>query len=250
MSGPRVSVIVPVFNGERFLGDAIESALSQDLPPAEVIVVDDGSEDGSAEVAASFDEVALIPHERNLRQPQARNSGIEAATGEYLAFLDADDMMAPGRLSSQVSHLEETPDLGAVLGRQEVLREEGSPDPTFILDPTSVIAEEPGVASLREDMPIHPHFPPMSMTARREAFEQIGGFDTHLELSEDVDWIFRAWEAGLRLATIDRVVLIRRVHDANLTHDLDGCRDALFEVFRARIARRRAAAGAARGSGQ
>jgi glycosyltransferase involved in cell wall biosynthesis len=247
MSGPRVSVIIPVFNGERFLGDAIESALDQDLPPAEVIVVDDGSEDGSAEVAAGFEQVTLIRHDRNRGQPQARNSGIEAATGEYLAFLDADDMMAPGRLSSQVSHLEESPNLAAVLGRQEVLREEGSPDPTFMLDPTSVVAEEPGVASLREDMPIHPHYPPMSLTARREAFEQIGGFDTHLELSEDVDWIFRAWEAGLRLDTIDRVVLVRRVHDSNLTHDVEACRRALFEIFRARIARRRAAAATAEG---
>ena len=100
MDKPLVSVIVPVYNGEHYLSFAIHSILRQDYHPSEVIVVDDGSTDNSANIARSFKEVRYI-HQSNQGVAMARNVGIAAARGEFIAFLDADDLWTPNKLSIQ-----------------------------------------------------------------------------------------------------------------------------------------------------
>lgn len=101
---PRISVVIPVFNGERFLGEAIRSALCQTLPPCEVIVVDDGSGDASAQVAASFGSLVQVIQQENRGEAAARNRGIAAAQGDWVAFLDCDDLWKPEKLARQAEY--------------------------------------------------------------------------------------------------------------------------------------------------
>ncbi|MBI4573499.1 MAG: glycosyltransferase family 2 protein, partial [candidate division NC10 bacterium] len=110
MTGPLVSVILPVYNGERFLAAAIASILAQDYQPIEVIVVDDGSTDGTAAIARSFQGVRYL-YQPNQGPAFARNAGIAVARGAFIAFLDADDLMVPTRLSVQAGYLLAHPEI-------------------------------------------------------------------------------------------------------------------------------------------
>lgn len=102
-ASPRISVVIPVFNGERFLAEAIRSALSQTLPPYEILVIDDGSTDGSAEIAESFGPPVRVLRQENRGEAAARNFGIEAASGDWIAFLDCDDVWQPEKLAFQAA---------------------------------------------------------------------------------------------------------------------------------------------------
>ena len=115
---PLVSVVVPVYNAEEFVGAAIESLLAQDYSSFEVIVVDDGSSDASADVAGSFPGVQVV-RQSNAGPAAARNAGIERARGEFVAFHDADDLVPPTKLSVQVRFLLEHQEVDCVLARQE-----------------------------------------------------------------------------------------------------------------------------------
>jgi glycosyltransferase involved in cell wall biosynthesis len=213
---PLVSVVIPVFNGERFLAAAIQSVLDQTHRPLEAIVVDDGSTDGSAAVARSFEGVRVIEQE-HAGPGAARNRGVAAATGELLAFLDADDLMPPGKLELQVAYLREHAGAGCVLGRQELLIEPGTERPPWA---------RAGEAPL------------MSMVVRAPLFAEVGGFDTAHTHGEDADWLLRARQRA-PVATLDAVVLRRRIHPDNLSNDLRALRRGTFRVLRDHMHRRR-----------
>lgn len=102
---PRISVVIPVFNGERFLSDAIASALSQTLLPYEILVIDDGSTDGSTRIAESFGPPVRVIRQENRGEAAARNRGIEAAKGDWIAFLDCDDIWKREKLALQAALL-------------------------------------------------------------------------------------------------------------------------------------------------
>jgi glycosyltransferase involved in cell wall biosynthesis len=110
VTAPTVAVVIPAYNAGRFLRVAIESVLSQTHPPAEIIVVDDGSTDDTKEVARSFGDKVRLAQQANAGAAAARNRGLEMATSQYVALLDADDICAPARLERQVSALQQTPD--------------------------------------------------------------------------------------------------------------------------------------------
>ena len=109
---PLVSIIIPVYNGETYIAEAVESALVQDYPSKEVIVVNDGSTDGTMEVLRQFGGSIRVVDQANGGPPRARNAGLAAARGEYVAFLDADDVWLQGKLAAQVAHMEGHPDVG------------------------------------------------------------------------------------------------------------------------------------------
>ncbi len=115
---PVITVVMPVYNGEEYLAEAFESILNQTFTDFEFIIVDDGSEDGSAEIIRAFaardQRIRLLQHERNRGEPSARNSGIAAATGQYIAAMDCDDISLPQRLEKQVNHLQSHPNIGVV----------------------------------------------------------------------------------------------------------------------------------------
>jgi glycosyltransferase involved in cell wall biosynthesis len=217
--GGSISVLLPVFNGERFLAEAIDSVLAQSRRPSELIVVDDGSTDDSAAVARRYREVKLIQTE-NRGPAAARNTGVAEATGDLITFLDADDVMKPDRLERQEAALEEDPSASFVLGRSEVVVE---------------TAERPPSWRAEERM-----YHQMSLFTTRRVFELVGPFDEDLWLGDDTDWLFRAFEAGLRPALVPEPVILRRYPGRNITRDTQKVRAAQFQVMRRRVARRRA----------
>ena len=219
MTSPLVSAIVPVFNGERFLAAALDSILTQDYRPLEVVVVDDGSTDGSAAIAQSR---AV----RYLAQPNggpaaARNAGVDAARGSLLAFLDQDDEWLPATLRKRVEALRGSPELGFVLGRLEVVLEPGTSWPHW-LDPRRRTEPAPGYC-------------PGTLLVRREAFAAAGGFDPRFVSVSDAEWLLRARRAGIRGDVLDDVVLRYRLHAANHSHDRELFRSELFRALRTSV---------------
>lgn len=229
-SDPRISVVIPAHNAESFIAEAIGSVLEQTLPAAELVVVDDGSADRTAEIARSFPGVEVLC-QANAGPAAARNAGVARTTGELLGFLDADDLMTPQRLEAQAAHLRDRPGTDIVFGAQEVRVEAGAELP-FWADESAVPARQIGP----EDVPRVYH---MSMLVRRGIWARVGPFDESLAMAEDLDWTLRASEAGAEMDVLDEVVTIRRVHGSNVTHDAAGSREAMFEAFRKRIERNR-----------
>jgi glycosyltransferase involved in cell wall biosynthesis len=205
MNGPLVTVVIPVHNGESFLGQAIESALRQDYQPVEVLVLDDGSDDGSRPIAASYGDVRCISQQQ-AGAAAARNAGLRMARGSFVAFLDHDDVMVPSRLSRQVGFLLGHPDVDCTLGRMEFFLEPGSSWPQW----------------LQGDLRDHrrPWIHPTSLVGSRDTLVGLGGFDIEFQFSEEHDLLFRMRESGLRIEILDEVVIRRRIHDSNLTHTL------------------------------
>jgi glycosyltransferase involved in cell wall biosynthesis len=225
VTGPEVSVLIAVYNGERFLRDAVESVLAQAHPALEVIVVDDGSTDGSAAAVRGLDGVRVIRQE-NAGQPSALNRGLDHATGEFLAFNDADDLWTPGRLAAQLAACKAEPSLEAVFGHVEQFAEADAP---------------PGVvAGLTPDRVVQPSRLHTAMLIRREAFDRIGPFDTTLRIGGVAEWADRTRRAGLREHMLDDVVLRRRLHAANIgLQQREAARADYLALARAALARRR-----------
>lgn len=236
MSKPLVSVVIPVFNGERFLGQAIQSVLDQTYRPFEVIVVDDGSTDGSAALARSFPGVRVVEQE-NAGPAAARNRGAAVAGGEFLAFHDADDLLPPAKLDLQVGYLQEHPELGCVLGRQELILEAGIELPEW----ARLSAE---LARLRPDVLELGAIPLISMVLSASLFRGLGGFDPTYVHGEDADFLLRVRQRA-PVETLDSVVLLRRIHDGNLSHDVPALRLGTFRVLRDHTRRLRAGGDAA-----
>jgi glycosyltransferase involved in cell wall biosynthesis len=197
-SNPLVSVIIPAFNGMRYIGDAIRSVLDQDYRPIEVIVVDDGSSDGTGEVVARFSEVRCLQQE-NRGPGAARNLGIRESRGPILAFLDQDDEWLPGKLRAQVAALDRDPDIGFTLSLSEWVLLDGK-RPSWLTE-----------AQLKDQT----GFFPSALLVRRSVFESVGPFDESLITSSDADWFFRARDAGVKFERVRQVLMKRRIHDTN-----------------------------------
>ena len=219
MKGPLVSVIVPVYNRERFLGEALDSIFALDYGPFEVIVVDDGSTDDSAAIAQSYPDVRFFRQE-NRGPGAARNIGIEASRGEFVAFVDSDDVVLPHKLSAQVGYLLDHPDMTATLGRQEWI----TPPPNAV--PDLVWGDLDGIT-------------PISIVIRRAALIEVGCFDPALRGPEDVDLLVRLREGGYRFLVVPEVVMRRRYHGDNL---VAGRREAPLplELLKTKLDRERA----------
>jgi glycosyltransferase involved in cell wall biosynthesis len=200
MPGEMVSVVITSYNGERFLRETLESVFTQDYEPFEVVFVDDGSSDGTAEIAQSFP--LRYHYQANAGLPAARNAGVALATGDLIAFVDDDDLWPRTKLSVQANYLSNHPDVGCVLGRNEWIVEEGVDAPKLVRDP---IFDELGGIQL------------VTMMIRRSAFERLGGFDPTYLYAEDRDLFVRMREHGIEYAVLPDLVLHKRLHGANMT---------------------------------
>jgi glycosyltransferase involved in cell wall biosynthesis len=227
VSRPLISVMIGVYNGAPYLAEAIRSVQAQTYRPYELIVVDDGSDDGSAEVAQSFEEVHYIFQERG-GNGAARNRAVEAARAGFFAFLDADDRFTPHKLEHQMDALEADAGVDMVFGH---VHEFVSPE----------LADEER-AGIRPPAPQPlPWTAPNLMLIRRPSFERVGGFSTELRVGVTVDWFARASEAGLRSLMLPEVVLERRLHTQNNGLRERDARSQYLHVLKAAMDRRRAA---------
>jgi glycosyltransferase involved in cell wall biosynthesis len=224
---PLVSVVIPAFNAEAFVAEAIKSATAQDYGRVEVIVVDDGSTDATAAIASRHAVTVLM--QENGGQAAARNAGVAAAAaaGTFVAFLDADDLWLPSMLSTEVAHLLAHPELDYVLVRMQRTLTPGAPWP-------------PGTpASFFDDS--QPGTLPSAGLVRREILDRVGRFDTGYRHGSDTEWQSRAADAGVRWALLPEVLVEYRIHGDNTSYDNLGMKREMFELLRASVARKRAA---------
>ncbi len=224
MSAKCVSVIIPAHDGERFIGQAIDSATSQDYQPIDIIVIDDGSTDRTAEIIKAFDHVQyrrLDP----MGASAARNAGIEIARGDFIAFLDQDDLWPPEKTRLQVEHMNANPDIGYCIGHQQIFLEPGTSIPAWL---RSRYLEGKQTGYL-----------PGTMLVRRALFEQIGPFNAELEAAGDVEWFFRAKDLGIPAAILPDVLLHRRIHESNHSNQVEALHAEYLKIARLSVKRGR-----------
>lgn len=221
----RISVVMPVYNAERFLAEAIESVLGQTFAPMELIIIDDGSTDGSAAVALGYGGVRYV-RQPNLGQSEAQNHGVRLALGNFLAFLDADDVWLSNKLAMQVAAFEEDPSLQVVFGHVKQFAHAADGDTPGVIDP------------LRRILPAHI---PGAMLIRRDAFDLTGEFSTRWRIGNSVEWYARALDAGLRSRMLQEVVYRRRIHNDNVGVREGQLRNDYLAVVKEALDRRRAA---------
>jgi len=220
---PLVSVIVPVYNGDRFLRDAIDSIRHQRHRPLEIIIVDDGSTDETRAVATSLGGAVRYVHQANAGTPAARNAGLRLAQGALIGFLDADDLWTADKLAIQVTRLIEEPGVEIVLGY------------------TAVAVLTDGDGGRAPALPPSPMLTLGAALMRRASFLRTGFFDEALRYCDDVDWFLRAKEMGLSLRIHDDVVQVYRRHEGNLTNQRDLDRRSFLAVLKRSLDRRRRA---------
>ncbi|HEY8592038.1 MAG TPA: glycosyltransferase family 2 protein [Sphingomicrobium sp.] len=209
MTAPLVSVVVPVFNRRSVIREAIASLVGQTLKSTEIIIVDDGSSDGSAEAAdrAAAGRARIIVHSANRGIPAARNTGLEAARGRYVAWLDSDDVARPRRLERQVKYLEQHQDIalvGSGAGRMTATggRKLGARIPFR--------AHETLTASLLFRSP----FQQSSITGRAEILKAYE-YRAEFPVCEDLDMFIRL-SRRQRLANLPQVLIDRRIHSGQI----------------------------------
>jgi glycosyltransferase involved in cell wall biosynthesis len=219
-----VSVIIPVFNAASFLPQAVASIERQGHQDLEIIVVDDGSTDNTAEVARSLRSVSKYFYQENRGPSAARNVGLKQAEGEFIAFLDADDQWPEGKLDLQLGRLRAEPHLDVVLGRIKYISLPG--------------AEAIDIAFETEDRTLtHVHLG--SGVYRRQVFDRVGLFEERLRYSEDVDWFMRAREEDISMVILGEVTLLYQLHAGNMTREMTAERSNLAAVMRLSLERRR-----------
>lgn len=221
---PLLSVVIPVHNGAEFLKEAVDNVISQAYPRLEIIIVDDASTDDSASIARALPhDVCFYDFRTNLGPAEARNRGIREAAGDFIAFLDVDDLWPPGNLRRLVRILLDDPSLDFVQGRPQVME----------LD-----RREGGYRKRNQGDAAFPHYIGTSVF-RRAVFERVGPFDRTLRFGEDSDWYHRAEESGARRADVDEVSLYVRRHGRNMTWGKTQLELNMLRVFKNRLDRKR-----------
>ncbi len=225
MADRLVSVVLPVFNGERYLAEAIESVFAQTRPDLELIVVDDGSSDGSREVAERFD-VTFLPQDHG-GPGAARNVGVAHARGEYVSFIDHDDTWVPEKLEWQLDVFAQDPTADLVFGHVQNFK---SPD----LDPA--------VAATIE-CPPDPLPGPIAgtMLIRTDTLRSVGEFGAgERPVAEFLDWLVLADQRSLHQVMLPQVVLRRRLHETNQHRMNPTGRQDYVQALKAMLDQRRA----------
>ncbi len=218
-----VSALVPVWNGAPFLAEAIDSILAQQPAVDEIVVIDDGSTDASGDIARGFGPRVRCVRREHAGLAATRNAAVREATGDLVAFLDADDRWPPGRLARLLQALAEDPGCDIAQGRLQRLVHD---DRTARWELVNESWRAPNVATA---------------LIRRSAFALVGPFDEGVAGADDVDWLLRAKERGVREIQVDAITLHYRRHGGNMTNDVAADQARLLRVLGRAVVRRRAA---------
>ena len=219
-----VSIIIPVYNGEAFLAEAVTSIHRQGYQPLEILIVDDGSTDRTAEIAQRLNGNVRYLFQPNSGPASARNRGLKMACGNVIGFLDADDLWTEKKLEWQLTRLAEGSTVEIVLGyTQRMWKSTAQTEASEALQLT-----EPALA--------------LSLGAalvRKSVFEKMGIFDESLRYCDDWDWFMRAREIGIQMAIHPQVVLFYRRHGENLTNQTETGNRYFTRILKQSLDRRR-----------
>ncbi len=222
MNKPLVSVILPIRNGAKFLKKTLESVFNQDYENIEVIVVDNDSTDNCQEIVKLFDVKYF--HQENRGVGNSRNWGVKIASGDLIAFIDADDLWVVDKLSKQVKYLEENQKIAIVATNQRLTLESGQEVPAWVRE-----------GQLDSDLK---GYLPSAIMVRRWVFESIGYFNPEFETSSDADWFFRLKDSGLKMSFMPEVLVQRRIHDTNQSNAVEQVQSELLKIVRMSVNRK------------
>ena len=227
MSSPLVSCIVPVFDGERYLAETLDSILGQTHSPLELIVVDDGSTDGTRAITEGYGDRIRYEFQENAGPAAAYNTALGMVQGEFIAFLGADDLWHPEKTERQLACFTTRPELDLCVAHLQ----------NFWIP--ELKEEEEHYRGHRLAQPM-PGYTSATLLARRSLFESIGNFDATLQHGHDFDWFLRAAEHGAVMELLPDVLLQRRMHHSNRSRRLaDNSRKAFLGILKASLDRRR-----------
>jgi len=223
---PEFSVIIPAYNSAATLTRAVESVFAQSWPAQEIIVIDDGSNDNTLQVARKFGDKVRVIHQPNCGVSIARNRGVKAATGDWLAFLDADDWYYPDRLRWHAEWIARDTGLDFLTGDYEYRREDGS------LTGTSMAMHASGRAMLEKaagaekvvmeakeiETFVSDHFGDIhTLSVPRKTFDALGGYPPGFKVCEDVHLLTRLCAVSRRVGVICRPLGAYLIHGASAT---------------------------------
>lgn len=225
MGEPRISCIIPCFNAAPFLAEAIESAVNQTLRPEEIIVVDDGSTDDSANIAKRYSDAVRYQLQDHGGTASARNLGLQLARGDYIAYLDADDLWHPEKSERQIAHLksEPAPDIANCWAQNFWMED--------------IAGEENDVGNWALAQPQRA-FLIQAWMIPRFVFDRVGMFNTSFTIGSEHEWMMRSNEAGFEVTPVPDILLYRRLHRNNTTRrEVDEGKDAMFRLIEGHRAR-------------
>jgi glycosyltransferase involved in cell wall biosynthesis len=212
---PRCSVLIPAFNVERYIATAIESALGQTFTDYEIVVVNDGSTDGTLAQIEPFMNRIVYVEQPNLGVAAARNAGVERATGEFIADLDSDDYWPPNRLERMVEYLDAYPTVALATSDSYLVYEhKETEDRTY-----RTLPRRWGFRAENQAYWITQYNFMNRTIARTQAFQRHGTFDQSLRTCEDWDFYLRALNGGERAGLVDEPLAYRRLRKTSLTID-------------------------------
>ncbi|HKP24727.1 MAG TPA: glycosyltransferase family A protein [Dongiaceae bacterium] len=222
----KVSVIIPVYNGSKYLAATLETVLGQSYPLHEIIVIDDGSTDSSPSILSGYGERLRVTRQSNRGVAATRNVGLQQASGELITFIDQDDLWPVDRTKILVEALQADPKAQVATGLVDILYERARP--ASPLDNFSTTMREYFVGSL---------------LIRKEVFDILGPFHTGIGYADDVDFMMRRREANIATVYVDQVTLKYRLHEENTSGDRDVTNRHLMAALRESLQRRRKAGG-------
>lgn len=224
---PFVSVIIPVYNGERYLAEAIKSVLAQTYQNFELIVINDGSTDNTSNIIARYQDSLQSAYQPNAGLPASLNLGISLSRGEWIAFLDADDLWLEEKLSRQIRMVVENPEIEIIFGHVQ----------QFLSADLDEFTQNKIYCS---PVPIQGYLK-ITMMTQRKAFEKVGLFKEDHSIGDFIEWYLRASEANLNIHMLSEVVAKRRLHAWHTTDNSPESRKNYVRILKASLDRRRAA---------
>lgn len=225
MNKPLISIIIPAYNGAAYLAEAIQSILNQSYRPIEIVVVDNGSQDQTAQIAQSFPLVRYIYSDR-ADTALARNKGIEHSHGSLLAFLDQDDVWMPDKLAKQFTFLEKNPAASGVVCQQKMILQSGHDKPHWLKKEFLETTQ--------------PAYLPSALLVRRSVLDRTNLFDPAYSLTSDVAWFFKAKHSGIEIDLLPEILLLRRIHKDNASNRCAQIQKEILSVLRSSLQERRA----------